>query len=141
MSQKIISHSPEETRSIAGHLAQTLRGEEVICFSGELGAGKTTFISGLISYFLPHARVLSPTFTLIRTYQTNHPVIKEIFHLDLYRLHDAAALDQIGISEMLHRPDGVTLIEWPERLETKDIGDHRLVSLERTDDQIHTITY
>lgn len=121
MSHIVISHSPEETRAAGAALAENLQGRKTICFTGDLGSGKTTFISGFIGHFLPQARVLSPTFTLVRSYVTTDPQIQKIFHLDLYRLSGKAGLEHIGLSEMFADPHSLVLIEWPERLGSKRV--------------------
>lgn len=112
----------DETAKVGAKLASQLRGGEVVCLTGPLGSGKTTFVTGFIRHFLPDARVLSPTFTLVRQYQTNHPTIKHIYHLDLYRLKERADVAGLGVEEYMNKPDTVVLIEWPEKLEPHDVG-------------------
>lgn len=109
------SHA-DETATLGANLAARMRGGEVICLTGELGSGKTTFVTGFIRHFLPHARVLSPTFTLVRQYTVKHAAIRHIYHLDLYRLKQHADIAHLGIEEYMNSPDTVVLVEWPERL-------------------------
>ena len=108
-----ISHNPTETESLGeqfGHAAQ--RGW-VIALSGELGAGKTQFVKGLARGLGISARVHSPTFTLVNEYRGGRLTL---FHLDLYRLVTPAQILSAGLEDFL-RPDGVTVIEWAERME------------------------
>ncbi len=111
-----ITKNYNQTIDLGRSLAETLNGGEVLCLTGELGAGKTTFVSGLINYFRPQARVLSPTFIIVRHYSIKHKRIKYIYHIDLYRLDDLSAIRDLGITELLNKPDNVTAIEWPEKM-------------------------
>jgi tRNA threonylcarbamoyladenosine biosynthesis protein TsaE len=107
-----ISNSESDTRQIASGLAATLTPGQVLLLSGDLGAGKTAFVRGLAEGFhLDPGDVTSPTFTLVHEYRGGRlPLI----HVDLYRL-DRADLDEIGLDEDL-AAEGITAVEWPERL-------------------------
>lgn len=111
-----ITKNRNQTMGLGRRLAETLMGGEVLCLSGELGAGKTTFVSGLVNYFKPDTRVLSPTFIIVRHYSIKHKRIKYIYHIDLYRLDDLAAIDDLGIVELFNKSDTVLAIEWPEKM-------------------------
>ena len=111
-----ITNDARQTRKLGEKQASLLKGGEVLCLSGELGAGKTTFISGLINYFKPNTRVLSPTFIIVRHYSIKHKRIKYIYHIDLYRLDDLSAIRDLGILELFNKPDNVIAIEWPEKM-------------------------
>ena len=97
-------------------LAATLKGGKTVCLYGDLGAGKTVFVKGVINYFIPGKRVLSPTFIIVRHYPTNNTVIKEIIHIDLYRIDTQKDMESVGLSQFLHKPDAVVLIEWAQKL-------------------------
>lgn len=84
----------------------------VIALSGDLGAGKTQFVKGLARGLGCAGRVHSPTFTLVNEYGGGR---LRLFHLDLYRLETPAQLLSAGIEEFLS-PDGVSVIEWAERI-------------------------
>ncbi len=103
------THSPERTEALAAELAKLWKPGDVVLLSGELGAGKTTFVRGLLKSFGHVGTVRSPTFNLIQTYPTTPPVM----HADLYRLESAEGL---GIEDYLD--EFVCLIEWPDRLGT-----------------------
>ena len=93
--------------------AQVKRGD-VIALHGPLGAGKTTLARGLVhSLTDTDEEIVSPTFTLAQMYETPRGVV---WHFDLYRLKSADEALEIGIEEAF--TDGISLIEWPERLGT-----------------------
>jgi len=83
----------------------------VIALEGELGAGKTTLVGGVLRQlgFQGHAR--SPTYTLIEPYEFG---ARSVYHLDLYRLVDPSEVEALGLRDLL-LPGSVFLIEWPER--------------------------
>jgi tRNA threonylcarbamoyladenosine biosynthesis protein TsaE len=108
-----LSGSDEETRAIGYALGQRLPANSVVCFFGDLGAGKTTFIKGLASGAagIKPEEVQSPTFV----YLTIHQGILPVYHFDLYRLHDAEEFISMGFDEYLHA-DGICCVEWSERI-------------------------
>jgi len=108
---EVHSGSPEETQRLAGRLAARLRGGDVLCLSGRLGAGKTCFVQGLAAGLGVGSAVRSPTFTLVHEYRGRLPV----YHIDAYRLTGPEDLEDIGGDEYLCG-DGVTVIEWAERV-------------------------
>ena len=98
--------------AIAAALARTLSAGAVLLLHGDLGAGKTAFVRGLaIGVGLDEDVVSSPTFTLVHEYRGGRV---PLFHADLYRLPDGAAIDDLGFDEALD--EGIVAIEWPERL-------------------------
>ena len=109
------SASVEQTESIAAELAATLRGGECIALHGDLGAGKTQFVRGLIRGLGGDPRsVSSPTFVLLNLYDTGR--IK-VFHLDAYRIHGAEDFEGVGFTEMLEQENAIVVVEWAERVE------------------------
>ena len=107
-----VSHSEEDTRRFAAHLATRLTAGSMLLLSGDLGAGKTAFVKGLAEGLgVDPAEVTSPTFTLVHEYRGGRlPLI----HVDLYRL-DRADLDEIGLDADAAM-EAVLAIEWAERL-------------------------
>ena len=114
MQQKNIylTHSAEETAVLARKIAFHLSPRDVILLKGDLGAGKSTFARALIQALCgDKTEVPSPTFTLVQTYEAPRFVI---WHFDLYRLKHPEEVYELGIEEAYG--NGVSLIEWPERL-------------------------
>ncbi|HEX2914042.1 MAG TPA: tRNA (adenosine(37)-N6)-threonylcarbamoyltransferase complex ATPase subunit type 1 TsaE [Chloroflexia bacterium] len=106
-----ISHSTAQTQRAGVSLARLLGPGDVILLEGDLGAGKTTFTKGLAQGLGVEGYVNSPTFTLVNEYEGRIPV----YHMDCYRIESAAEAFDLGIEEYLYG-DGVTVIEWPERI-------------------------
>lgn len=107
---------PAATETLGRALARLLRPGDVVALRGELGAGKTALVRALIRALPGPAgaeaeEVPSPTFTLVQIYERSPA---PVWHFDLYRLEGAAEVDELGLSEAL--AEGITLIEWPERL-------------------------
>ena len=100
---------------MAEKIARTLRGGEVIVLSGELGAGKTAFTKALAAALGVKETVLSPTFTMVKEYKGEN---LGLYHFDLYRIEDAAELEELGLDEYFSS-DAVTVIEW-NKLEFSD---------------------
>ena len=100
------SSSPEQTEAAGARLAAGLRAGDVVLVSGELGAGKTTFVRGACRALGVTAQVTSPTFTIGHLY-AGHP---DVAHLDLYRLDGA----EPGLLEDYITPERITFMEWPE---------------------------
>lgn len=113
---KYTTYSRKETYELGRGIAQSLKGGEVLAFYGELGAGKTTFITGLVNYFLPGRRVLSPTFIIVRHYHPENKMINYLVHADLYRLNNINEIEDLGLAEYINQPKSVVLIEWADRM-------------------------
>ncbi|HEY5345761.1 MAG TPA: tRNA (adenosine(37)-N6)-threonylcarbamoyltransferase complex ATPase subunit type 1 TsaE [Verrucomicrobiae bacterium] len=107
-----ISHSPPDTEALGERFGRAAKRGQIIALSGDLGAGKTQFVRGLARGLGIPARVHSPTFTLVNEYVGGR---LKLFHLDLYRLETPAQIVSAGIEEFL-QPDGVSVIEWAERI-------------------------
>jgi len=111
---KFQCETPEETFKLGQQLGKQLVPSDIVLLYGDLGAGKTTLIQGICRglELAPELPVRSPTFTLINEYQAKHA----IHHIDLYRLDTLAEIENLGLEEYLFG-DGITLIEWAEKLE------------------------
>lgn len=109
------SRSFSQTRSLGKKLAENFKEGEVICLYGNLGAGKTTFIAGVVDYFLPGKRVISPTFIIVRHYRGIKGKINNIFHIDLYRLDELKDIEDLGFKDFISDKNSIVLIEWAEK--------------------------
>src|SRR5579862_6676654 len=104
----MVTASPVETEALAAHVAAQLRAGDVVAVSGDLGAGKTTFVRGAAHALGVSGPITSPTFTLGHRYDAPIPVA----HLDLYRL---AGLDAAEWGDLEPYFDGtIAFVEWPE---------------------------
>jgi tRNA threonylcarbamoyladenosine biosynthesis protein TsaE len=112
MPTRLATTSAEETEAAGARLGTTLGPGDVVALTGELGAGKTVFVQGLVRALGVTTGATSPTFVLVNEYRGRLPV----HHVDAYRTTSLAELQDLGLEEMMDG-DGVTLIEWAERLE------------------------
>ena len=96
---------------LGARLVGELAGGQVITLSGDLGAGKTTLVRGMLRGLGFEGRVKSPSYGLVESYEVAG---LEIHHLDLYRLGEPEELDFVGIEDLIGE-NSVLLIEWPER--------------------------
>jgi tRNA threonylcarbamoyladenosine biosynthesis protein TsaE len=108
-----LSRSPAKTQTIAGGLARSLKGGECIALEGDLGAGKTQFVRGLLRGLGGEPRsVSSPTFMLLNVYDTGRLTV---YHLDAYRVTGPEDFEAIGFTELLEQ-GGVVVVEWASRV-------------------------
>ncbi len=109
------TYSHRETKKLAEDLSYKIT-KGVIALTGELGAGKTTFVQGFAKGLGIKDKIISPTFVLIR--QHKFPGEKKIlYHIDLYRLEGDINIRHLGIEEIMSNPDNLVLIEWAEKIE------------------------
>ena len=109
---KIISNSDLDTIKIAKTLAKFLTTGDTVVLTGELGAGKTKFTEGFLSYYNLQDEISSPTFNIVNEYKTP---FSTIYHFDVYRLFDIDEFYAIGGEEYFDK--GICLIEWGEQIE------------------------
>ncbi len=118
--EKIITGSEKETTEVAKSFAEKIKTGKVFALSGDLGAGKTVFVRGFLRGLGYKGRVNSPTFVLMKIYDIKrHPKIKQVCHIDAYRLENSADLEAIGALEYFKRKDTIVFIEWPEKIKLK----------------------
>ena len=113
MNTEFISNSEKDTLDFAKEFAKSLKSGSIVLLDGDLGAGKTVFVKGLVSA-LSNGEItaVSPTFVIVNVYDTS----PKVYHFDLYRISDVSELDAIGAEEYFYS-DGISLVEWPERAE------------------------
>ncbi len=131
----IVSRSPEETEGAGEQLGRTLVAGDVVGLCGELGAGKTCFVRGVARALGVAGRPVSPTFTLINEYRGRPPV----YHVDAYRVDSFADLSGLGLEEYFDG-DGVTLVEWADKMRPLLPARTVCVRIEGVGDEPRTIT-
>jgi tRNA threonylcarbamoyladenosine biosynthesis protein TsaE len=109
--RRLTAGSPQATAELGERLASAARPGDVVCLWGELGAGKTVLAKGFGRGLGVAGTISSPTFILMAEYEGRLP----LFHVDLYRLADASEALLGGLLDE-RQADGVTLVEWPDRL-------------------------
>ena len=109
-STELLTTSAEATEAAGERLGRRLGPGDLLLLTGELGAGKTTFVRGLARGAGASGDVMSPTFQLVRLYGGPVPLA----HVDLYRVAGAGELAELGLDELLE--DGAVVVEWGERL-------------------------
>lgn len=132
---KQLSHSPENTARIATDLAARLKPGDVLLLHGTLGMGKTVFARAMIRALTgePDIDVPSPTFTLVQIYDGTHC---PVHHYDLYRIEDPDEIFELGWDDAL--ADGITIVEWPERLGPYKPPGALDITLSKTDNDPNT---
>lgn len=105
--ETIITNSEIETKNIARNIASKVGKNAVIVLNGELGAGKTKFTEGFLSYFGLENEISSPTFNIVNEYKNDRIAI---YHFDVYRLSDLDEFYAIGGEEYFTK--GICIIEW-----------------------------
>lgn len=144
MIAKQLSYTLDTIADAAAGFWDIARAYPVITFSGEMGAGKTTFISYLCQHLQVQQHVSSPTFALINEYvleREGKEVI--IFHLDWYRLRDAAEAINAGMEDCIdqaHIGGAYCLIEWPEKAPELLRPPYLAVSIDSTGVEERTMT-
>jgi tRNA threonylcarbamoyladenosine biosynthesis protein TsaE len=124
--------------SLGRRLAKLVEGGEIIGLRGELGTGKTAFVRGFCEGIevSPTAWVRSPTFTLINEYHGRLPV----YHIDLYRIGREEEIEALNLREYLYA-EGVSLVEWVERLPANEIDEFLEVSLVHQGGSTREVTF
>lgn len=111
----IISHSAEQTQRLGIRLGRLLKPGDVVCLSGDMGAGKTVFTTGIGQGWGAKHAITSPTYNLVHEHTRDSDDVK-LYHLDCYRLTSADEADSIGLDDILDN-QGVIVFEWPEQIE------------------------
>jgi tRNA threonylcarbamoyladenosine biosynthesis protein TsaE len=129
-----VTQSPAETEAFGERFGKRLRAGDMVLLTGELGAGKTTFVRGVARGAGSSAQVASPTFQLVRMYTGR----VQLAHVDLYRIETPSELGDLGLDELLDQ--GAVVVEWGDRLEAPEaalvhiehlVGDRRMIRVKR----------
>jgi tRNA threonylcarbamoyladenosine biosynthesis protein TsaE len=124
MQFEYLTSSSKQTTQVGELLAKELSGGEIICLSGYLGNGKTTFAQGLLKGLKLKGPFTSPTFAIMKHYRKTNRSKKtsstqtndiDIYHIDAYRI-SAKALRELGFNDFAGKKNAITIIEWPERI-------------------------
>ena len=132
---EIVSTSAEATEAAGERLGATLGAGAVVALTGELGAGKTCFVQGLVRGLGATVRATSPTFVLVNQYRGRVP----IHHVDAYRTDSMTELMDLGLLEMLGG-EGVSIVEWADKLTPLLPPDAIHVHIAGVGDEPRTIT-
>jgi len=121
---ELTAATPEDTMAVGEAVASLIREGDAVALTGELGAGKTTFVRGAARALGFDGAVASPTFTLVREYQGR----VRIYHVDVYRLERVQDVLDLGLDEM-EAEGGVLLVEWGDAVEGFLPDDHLLAEI------------
>lgn len=117
LEKKYLSQKPEDTFVLGSRLVDFLSGGETIALYGNLGAGKTALVQGLAFALGIKNKVNSPTFNIMKVYKTKHQKIKQLCHIDAYRLSGSQDLLDIGVQDYLEDKNVLVVIEWADKIE------------------------
>ena len=136
--REFVTRSPEETIDLGRQLAPELVPPKLVLLQGELGAGKTTLVKGIVEEYsvISREQVTSPTFTLIHEYRSPRA---DIYHIDLYRVDTPRELETLAIDD-LFGPRSLILIEWGEKFERFQRESDVKILMERTGENERKIT-
>lgn len=117
---EILTKSEKETQKIAKDFAKSLKSGGIFALEGDLGSGKTTFTKGIASALGISDTITSPTFVILKNYEIKNKKskIKNLIHIDCYRITDFEDAKSIGLQEYFELPDNIIIIEWPENIKS-----------------------
>ena len=125
MHLEILSKSSQATIDLGKKFSKILRGGDIIIFSGELGGGKTTFISGLADGLGIKENLSSPSFTILNQYNAGK---LKLVHIDFYRLDGIDEFDNIGLDDHIYDDSSILCIEWGEKIKQYIKKDYLTIS-------------
>jgi tRNA threonylcarbamoyladenosine biosynthesis protein TsaE len=131
----VTTRTAEDTRNVAAALAELLVPGDVVSLTGDLGAGKTTFVQGAARALGVTDQVASPTFVLVREYRGDVPV----YHLDVYRLDRLQEVIDIGFEDLLDQT-GVVFVEWGDAIAPLLPDEHLRVELRSQDGEARRLS-
>ncbi len=134
---EFISRSPEQTRRIGIRLGSFLQAGDVVCLSGELGAGKTTLVQGIAQGWGSLDSVTSPTFVLVNNYRRTGGF--EMNHFDAYRVQTVLEAEDLDLNGMI--ADGPFLVEWAERVQAVLPEENLWINMKYLDEEQRSLTF
>ncbi len=132
----ITTNSANETLEIGKKMAPYLNKGDVIVLLGDLGAGKTLFVSGLLDFYNKKEEASSPTFTIVNEYDLKDDL--KLFHFDVYRLESSDEFLAIGGDEFFEK--GICVIEWGDKISDVIPKDALIIKIEKDVDEINKRT-
>jgi tRNA threonylcarbamoyladenosine biosynthesis protein TsaE len=136
--------SYEDTLRLGRILAGLLSGGDIVALDGDLGAGKTALVKGIVEGLGFSDQVSSPTFTILHEYSSGNiwapdtskdSGIKKVYHFDVYRLAGEEDFYSLGFDEYIFDPSAVSLIEWAERIESSLPDSHIHIRMYRSNNE------
>ena len=128
--ESIITNTINETYDLAGDFVQKIiNDKKVICLTGELGSGKTTFTQGILAAFDAQKPYTSPTFVIMKEYDVQRGNIKKIYHIDAYRVGPDDMIS-LGWDDIVVDEHVLVIVEWPEKIESILPQDAYMISCE-----------
>ncbi|MCT4605075.1 MAG: tRNA (adenosine(37)-N6)-threonylcarbamoyltransferase complex ATPase subunit type 1 TsaE [Marinisporobacter sp.] len=132
---KMISNHEQRTYDLGYKLGTLLKNGDVVCLTGDLGAGKTTISKSIAKGLEVEEYVTSPTFTIIHEYMGRIP----LYHFDVYRIGEIEEMEDLGYEEYFYG-EGVCLIEWASQIEELIPKEHLWIHIKRVDGNTREIT-
>ncbi|MBQ4498179.1 MAG: tRNA (adenosine(37)-N6)-threonylcarbamoyltransferase complex ATPase subunit type 1 TsaE [Spirochaetaceae bacterium] len=129
------THSADETIKLGEKIGSYLKAGDVLAMRGTLAAGKTTITKGIARALGIEETITSPTFTIVSEYEGK----LHLYHIDVYRLDSSEDFVNLGSDEMLYG-NGVSIIEWSEKVQSEIPKKAITISLEANEDSSRTIT-
>lgn len=114
--KKIISKNEKESLNLGEAVAQKSKGGEVYSLEANLGSGKTIFCKGFAKGLGIKRNITSPTFVIFNVYKTRGKEIKNLIHVDAYRIESKEDLEAIGLLDLISDKQNITLIEWGDKI-------------------------
>jgi tRNA threonylcarbamoyladenosine biosynthesis protein TsaE len=138
---EIITKASKETFELGRKIGSNLEGGKILALTGNLGAGKTTFIQGLAEGLGIKNKIVSPTFILMRQYDQGGRQLK-LRHLDLYRLENdiEKEVENLGLFDMWKDKDSIVAIEWSEKIKSLLPKETVFINFENLDENKRRIT-
>ncbi|MBX2866516.1 tRNA (adenosine(37)-N6)-threonylcarbamoyltransferase complex ATPase subunit type 1 TsaE [Candidatus Kaiserbacteria bacterium] len=137
----------ENTEAFEGFAQDILRilpqkeTSSVLALTGDLGAGKTTFTQALAASLGVKEHVVSPTFMIMRSYDTTHEYFQKLVHIDAYRIDDEEELRVLNIPTLLEDPHNLICIEWSEKVPSVIPKDALHITIDIASDNTRVVTY
>lgn len=137
-----IEETNKEAADFARRILPSTEHATLVTFSGDLGAGKTSFIKAMAASFGIQDRVTSPTFVLEKIYEiSNNSNFSKLVHIDAYRLDSSSELSQIGFDEIMNDIKNLILLEWPEKVSDGIKKVYKHITINELSDESRKITY